>query len=131
MPKQVSIKWDSGMEHNYGASVDALREYTPPPDLSASIRLKGSVDETVVEAIAELADHALARNPRHADGDVAQGSGAPAASGCSVRWNNTGVAYQDAGSGSGRRCTRRRQRYRRDWRLLTARGGSGHLRSYW
>ena len=60
MPKQVSIKWDSGMERNYGASVDALREYTPQPDLSASIRLKGSVDESVVEAIAELADtHSL------------------------------------------------------------------------
>ena len=55
MSKQISIRWDSGNGTDYEASVQALRAYTPRPDITASVRLKGSMAQDTIQALVELA----------------------------------------------------------------------------
>ena len=44
------------MGDDYDASVAALREYRPTPDLTVSVKLKGSMPEDVLAKIVDLAE---------------------------------------------------------------------------
>ena len=43
------------MGDNYDASVEALRGYSPTPDIKASVRLKGAIPEEILKEIVEFA----------------------------------------------------------------------------
>lgn len=55
MTRQISIRWNSDMGQNYGASAQALKQYSPPPALSASVRLKGDMSELALQQLVDLA----------------------------------------------------------------------------
>ena len=56
MSKQISIRWDSGMGDDYDVSVAALGAYRPLPDLTVSVKLKGSIPEAVLAKVVNLAE---------------------------------------------------------------------------
>ena len=55
MPQQIQIRWNSGADEDYEASMEALRGYSPAPDISAAIRLKGKMSQQAVRDLVEVA----------------------------------------------------------------------------
>ena len=57
MAKQkITIQWHNGGDLDYQASLDALEAYSPAPDVSATIRIKGAIDQSGIRALMGLAD---------------------------------------------------------------------------
>ena len=56
MNRQISIRWNSDMGQDYGASAQALKQYSPPPSLSVTARLKGDMSELALQTLVDLAD---------------------------------------------------------------------------
>ena len=59
MPRQIAIRWDSRDGGDYGASVQAMREYLPMPTIEASVRLKGIIPEQALADIVDIAGEYL------------------------------------------------------------------------
>lgn len=55
MPQQIQIRWNSGSDEDYEASMEALRAYSPAPDIAASVRMKGTMSQQAVRDIVDLA----------------------------------------------------------------------------
>ena len=68
MTRQISIRWNSDMGQDYGASAQALKQYSPPPALSVTARLKGDMSELALEHVGRSRQRVRHGGQRHVDG---------------------------------------------------------------
>ena len=55
MPK-IQIQWDSGMDDDFEASMQALDAYRPSPEIKVNTRLKGVMPPDAIKEIVRLAE---------------------------------------------------------------------------
>lgn len=51
---QIQAKWNSWSERDFGLSIQALQQYDPEPEITASIKLKGKLPLEALKQIAAI-----------------------------------------------------------------------------